>query len=78
MKLTLRPNANGVTTVGGKPFYEFIEIASEGCKQPWAIIHVDVFFQRNDVDLYDHLIEGKTVTVELVIVEQAEERGNGE
>ena len=66
MKLTLRPNVNSKTTsLAGRPFHEMIEVANEGELCPWGIVHIDVFYDRDDHDLHDRLASGETVTVEV-------------
>ncbi len=75
MKLTLKPNRNSarVNTFKSSPHYgllqyDMVDVMAEGAV--WGSIHIDGFCPTNDPAadsaLYDRLLAGETVVVEVV------------
>ena len=72
----LTPNENssygkyGSTEVN----YEYVEVGHTGHKTPWGLVHVDLFYNAqtkdDESDLYQRLLRGNEVVVELTIHEE--------
>jgi hypothetical protein len=75
IELMLTPNQNSKYEVGPegnkRTEYEMVEV-SVPTYAPIALLHVDAFYRRGDLLLYDALVAGKAVKVQVSILEIAD------
>jgi len=73
--IALVPNVHSKTTLGGKAFFEMIELCHSAGSCPQGLVHVDMFHEREDdgrdAELYRRLSSGETVMVRLEIVQHS-------
>jgi hypothetical protein len=76
IELMLTPNQNSKYEVGPegnkRTEYEMIELGVPN-HPPVALVHIDLFYRRENQVLYNMLLAGKSVRVQIAVVEVAGE-----